>query len=258
MINEFKRYFAKEECEEVYGEKDGKFFVSWTSVAYTDDGKGEIDEEKWNEVLEFVLDKLLSGISFNDLIIDSDENMEYIARNKLEGFSVMTNIDLNDDKCSEVLLALTFDTDSGCEDRCHTAIGNEYADIIVAEAKKLVEAKKSEDQTDDNAELELLQDRCYEAYKVQWMLLHGWSVNALINGISKCAMEYSPEVTPVEEIIREATRDFVRNQGFDSNMWACKEEFLDSEFLDSDYMDFLFCCTFDGETLRKQYHRLVK
>lgn len=141
MINEFNKYFAEEECEEIYGEKNGKFFVSWTSMDYTAYDETEIDEEKWSEVLDFILDELLSGMSFNDLILDSDENMERIARDKLIGFTVMTNIDLNDDNDDEILLALTFDTDCGYEDRCHIAITNKYTDAIVAEAKRLIEAK---------------------------------------------------------------------------------------------------------------------
>lgn len=94
MIREFNRYFKKEECEEVFGEKNGRFFVSW------------------------------------------------IARNKLIGFTVMANIDVNDDKYNEALLALTFDADCGLEDRCHIAIKDDYADAIIAKAKKLI-AKKN-------------------------------------------------------------------------------------------------------------------
>lgn len=138
MIREFNRYFKKEECEEVFGEKNGRFFVSWTSIDYTDDDNDEIDDDKWNEVHNFVFDELLSGMDFSELILESGESFEWIARNKLVGFAVITNIDVNDDKYNEALLALTFDTDCGLEDRCHIAIQDDYADAIIAKAKRMI------------------------------------------------------------------------------------------------------------------------
>lgn len=142
MIREFNRYFKKEECEEVFGEKNGRYFVSWTSIGYVTNDNDEIDDDKWDEVHNFVLDELLSGMDFSDLILESGEDMEWIARNKLVGFTVMAYIDVNDDHYNEALLALTFDTDCGLEDRCHIAIQDDYADAIIAKVKKLI-AKKN-------------------------------------------------------------------------------------------------------------------
>ena len=138
MIREFNRYFKKEECEEVFGEKNGRFFVSWTSMNYVTDDNDEIDDNKWNEVNNFVFDELLSDVDFNELILESGEDIEWIDRNKLVGFTVIANIDVNDDHYNEALLALTFDTDCGLEDRCHIAIKDDYADAIIAKAKKLI------------------------------------------------------------------------------------------------------------------------
>lgn len=69
----------------------------------------------------------------------------------------------------------------------------------------------------------------YEAYKLRWMLEHGYSLNDLIQSLSE--LQYSdPEdsdqiSTPISELFAQWERDI----GFGSEVWACKSEWAETE-----------------------------
>ena len=136
----FNKYFTVDEIEPMHG--SDRYFVSWTSMNYTEGEDGNIDEDKFDEILDdFVLGRLICK-SFNDMIIESNENLYDIARFKLLGFAVLTQVQKTATDVipsDDVVVALTFDDGhDGFIDRCHTQVTDEYADIIIAEAIRLV------------------------------------------------------------------------------------------------------------------------
>lgn len=64
----------------------------------------------------------------------------------------------------------------------------------------------------------------YEKYQLQWMINHDYSINRLIKELEN--MQYKdPEdkermSTPISQLFEEWEKDI----GFDSEIWACKEE----------------------------------
>lgn len=145
-MTEFAKYFNSEDCWKL---SDSEYYVTWTTFDYTNNGEGDIDEYKWENARDFVLYKLLRDtrtnrtITLDDIIsnngyADGYIDLEYLARAKLVAFTVSTDINLNDSDFNKVYLALTFYSYYGYEDCCKVAICNEYADSIIAEAKKIV------------------------------------------------------------------------------------------------------------------------
>ncbi|MBO4847292.1 MAG: hypothetical protein IKS48_01500 [Eubacterium sp.] len=95
---------------------------------------------------------------------------------------------------------------------------------------------------------EEFEQKCYEAYKLDWMLSHGHTLTELMGIIVElvsASVEEDPEnMIKCEQHVREiadVTRyEFLQESGFNGSLWVCKEEFLNAEFLDPDYMKHLF------------------
>ena len=71
----------------------------------------------------------------------------------------------------------------------------------------------------------------YERYQLEWMIDHGHSLESLIDKISKVA---SDELTndgsmSFDKIIYEAFEIFEEEVGFDSEIWACKDEWRNND-----------------------------
>ncbi len=108
--------------------------------------------------------------------------------------------------------------------------GNTYVTIVAEETE----------------ELRKFQDLCYEAYKLEWMLSHGYNLEDYVEGLASVADDY---LYSDDECLEGSNFDqfttlafeFECEKGFMSgSMWVCRDEFLGAEFLDPDYMDHLF------------------
>lgn len=103
------------------------------------------------------------------------------------------------------------------------------------------------------------EDRCYEMYKLHWMLNHGVTLSDYLDGIAKSAdeveMDENPKKrTPREQLIYDAEDYFVYETGFENgSCYVCKKEFLGAEFLDKEYMHSLFNLVDSGSALKTFY-----
>lgn len=95
-------------------------------------------------------------------------------------------------------------------------------------------------------------EKCYEAYKLDWMLSHGCTLTELSNiiidnmveDVNSQVLHFVP-IPNLEILFRgifnNAKDQFLNNIGFgDGSIYVCFEEFLENEFLDKDYMMHLF------------------
>lgn len=108
-------------------------------------------------------------------------------------------------------------------------------------------AKRKQEQKAFSMSREVFEQKCYEAYQLNWMINHSYSVNDLLARIGNIAAENTGEDSPassmynysVDALLQQAAMTFIYDVGFDGNMWVCKEEFINSEFKDPEYMKFL-------------------
>lgn len=109
---------------------------------------------------------------------------------------------------------------------------------------------------------ELFETRCYEAYQLQWMMSHGFSLADFCNIAKNIAkeeigktqlncVELPEDVEPLSNIIRNR---FLHLDGFDGSLYDCKSEFLHRKFLDEAYMSSLFLNMPDGNKLAWFYY----
>lgn len=106
---------------------------------------------------------------------------------------------------------------------------------------------------------EQFQTKCYEAYQLQWMINHGASLTEFLNTITEAACEtmgtdddyavisFEKELT---DLLQES-RDSFDDIGFCGSLFACKDEFLQTEYLNPDYMHHLLSQMPDSENCRK-------
>ena len=105
-----------------------------------------------------------------------------------------------------------------------------------------------------------LQQAAYEAYKLDWMIYHGYSLkdylNALIfEGEAARANHEFPE-GDFRDTLEILDSSFEYEHGFDGELWACKDEFLDAEFKEEEYMEHLFTMMRKGKEYAKVYYEL--
>ena len=109
---------------------------------------------------------------------------------------------------------------------------------------------------------ELFETRCYEAYQLQWMMSHGFTLADFYNIIKNIAkeeigktplncVELPEDVELLANIIRNR---FLYTDGFDRSLYDCKSEFLRRKFLDEAYMSSLFSNMPDGNKLAWFYY----
>lgn len=100
-------------------------------------------------------------------------------------------------------------------------------------AKSTLEAEKS-----------VFEKKCYEAYKLRWMIAHGDTLKELLHTISDIAAESAENHAAIaamsenstKALLSEAHNTFIMDTGFDGSLWVCLEEFLQTEFRDPGYM----------------------
>ena len=96
---------------------------------------------------------------------------------------------------------------------------------------------------------------CYEAYQLEWLLSHGFSLEETMNAVVEIVTEhledpeneFPEEAFEVTNCIYKCYQQFVNEVGFNGEIFACKDEFLDSEFQDPAYMQTLISFLPDSE-----------
>lgn len=92
---------------------------------------------------------------------------------------------------------------------------------------------------------ERLENHAYELYRVDWMKSHNHTLADFATSVLSHASQLDSDFEP-EEILE----DWELNYGFGGEIWACKDEFLQSEYLDRTYMKYLLSKT-DFELWKK-------
>lgn len=111
------------------------------------------------------------------------------------------------------------------------------------------------------AEKSVFEQKCYEAYKLRWMLAHGETLKELLHTIGDIAAESTEEHAMVaatsessaKALLSEAHNTFIMETGFDGSLWVCLEEFLQTEFQDPGYMMSLIELMDDHEEMWRFY-----
>ena len=108
------------------------------------------------------------------------------------------------------------------------------------------------------AEKSVFEKKCYEAYKLRWMLAHGETLKELLHTIGDMAAESVEDNAAMNEnsakaLLSEAHNTFIMETGFDGSLWVCLDEFLQAEFQDPGYMMGLIELMDDHEEMWKFY-----
>lgn len=115
-----------------------------------------------------------------------------------------------------------------------------------------------------NKEKIAFENKCYEAYKLWWMLSHGNSVKELFDVIVGLAaetvdndpLEAATTGDAVKQLASNAADQFVSEVGFGSgSLWVCKEEFMTAEFANTSFMNRLFKLMDNGENMKEFYEK---
>ncbi len=101
----------------------------------------------------------------------------------------------------------------------------------------------------DKMTKEMFEQKCYEAYQLDWMVSHGHSLNDLyqimVGNMGEQIDEEPAEAIPEDSnslwnLAEYAKEEFLFSQGFgNGGVFVCKEEFLGAEFQDRAYMEHL-------------------
>lgn len=111
------------------------------------------------------------------------------------------------------------------------------------------------------AEKSVFEKKCYEAYKLRWMIAHGDTLNELFGTLGDIAAESVEENTmsvatdgdSARALVDGAHYTFIADTGFCGSLWVCLEEFLQTEFQDPGYMMGLIDLMDDHEEMWKFY-----
>lgn len=108
-------------------------------------------------------------------------------------------------------------------------------------------------RADVKAEFEALHDSAYEKYQLQWMTAHGFSASRLVLSVLRYMLETTSDLDVNPEHVMSG---WEADSGFQGELWACKDEFLQSEYEDRSYMENLLTerelALYDQERERKQ------
>lgn len=70
----------------------------------------------------------------------------------------------------------------------------------------------------------------YEKYRLDWMIAHGHSITELMKELELMRQE------DPERSLLSLFEDWEYGYGFSSEVWACYDEFLETEYTDAAYM----------------------
>lgn len=112
---------------------------------------------------------------------------------------------------------------------------------------------------------EMFENECYELYKIDWLLRHRYTLTDLVDRLKDNAemivdedgMMSATDGQSARALIGSAYIDFEDGNGFDGEIWACQDEFLQSEFLDYDYMMHLFKSVDNNKALINYYEKEI-
>lgn len=109
--------------------------------------------------------------------------------------------------------------------------------------------KDVDDMLGRNREKEDFEQKCYEAYQLDWMISHGHSLNDLYMVMIEYMRDmFDPEdfsekdfdEDDIDRAMMQARDILLYERGMgNGNIFVCKDEFLGAEFKDPDYMDHL-------------------
>lgn len=99
---------------------------------------------------------------------------------------------------------------------------------------------------------------CYEAYKLDWMISHGFTLQDYLKQVSEIeevdrANDTYPEGSTYD-YLESANCDFEQT-GFNGECWACFDEFLNTEFEDTNYMNHLIEMMPNTDALKEIYRK---
>ena len=98
---------------------------------------------------------------------------------------------------------------------------------------------------------------CYEMYKLQWLMQHGYTVNDIVNKMARISDEMKADGTYPEgnsATVFNVLLDAVEEEGFgNGECYVSFDEFLDAEFNDHDYMWNLLGESLVDERIRRFY-----
>lgn len=84
------------------------------------------------------------------------------------------------------------------------------------------------------AHLAGLADKAYDAYQLEWMKQHGYSLDDLIGEMQMINERYLDEYG--DSLDTDDQYKELCESGFSGEIWAGKDEFIQSEFQDEDWM----------------------
>lgn len=116
-----------------------------------------------------------------------------------------------------------------------------------------------------NTVKEMFENECYELYKINWMLRHRYTLTDFVDRLKDNAemtvdrdgMMAATDGQSARALIDSAYTTFEDGNSFDREIWACKDEFLQSEFLDYDYMMHLFESVDNNKALINYYKKEI-
>ena len=85
---------------------------------------------------------------------------------------------------------------------------------------------------------EQFEEKCYQAYILDWMISHGRSFGEALHIIGD-SLAGNDDDDDIREKFSQAEEHFIYEEGFGGSLWVCKDEFLGAEFKDAEYMEHL-------------------
>ena len=95
--------------------------------------------------------------------------------------------------------------------------------------------------------MEYFENLCYNLYKIDWM-------RRITPERQMDAIKDWYETTAEEDKSTYTFDDFIEDEGYQGELYVCKDEFLGAEFLDSEYMKELL----NNENLYKTYEKYME
>ena len=104
--------------------------------------------------------------------------------------------------------------------------------------------------------------KCYNAYQLDWMLSHGYSLTDLKSIISNMFSEQvkkderrlANNINLVSGKFGRVCQDFIYDVGFGGELFAGFCEFKENEYLDQEYMQHLFMLMPETDKMKELYH----
>lgn len=102
-------------------------------------------------------------------------------------------------------------------------------------SKALDKAQMEHFFNDNKMSDELLQHKLYDAYQLDWMLAHGYSLSDLIKAVD--ASEAFRDSNTSNRNLLDIYEDWAFEKGFGTEIWATYDEFINNDFLDKEYIN---------------------